>query len=231
MRRYLQFGAAVLLVALAAGCGGDPPAERADSTWPQPTCPSHDVDRTGSPANPTLPADEAERLQSIADSFCARWFVQFPSGSFSALVPPLPEDDARCVAVGLVELLGTERVEALGFGTGPWNLLGFGLGHGREVEAEETASMVEVFARCSPSFEQLLILSVTEGTDEISAGSAACVADELDDKTAKTILAGEMDRAYDSDPKATPFPELVTPLVDAYDQCLTPVERSRVDFN
>ena len=40
-----------------------------------------------------------------------------------------------------------------------------------------------------------------------------------------------MDRAYDSDPKATPFPELVTPLVDAYDQCLTPVERSRVDFN
>lgn len=230
MRRGLPFGAAVLLAALVTRCGGDPSAERADTTWPDPTCHSHEVDRT-KVDEPVLPADDGGRLQAIADSFCARWFVQFPSGSFSALVPPLPEDDARCVGQGLLDLLGTERVEALGFGTGPWNLLSFGLGHGGEVEAEETASMVEVFARCSPSFEQLLILSVTEGTDEISAGSAACVSDELNDKTAKAILAGEMDRAYDTDPQATPFPELVAPLVDAYDQCLTPAERSRLDFN
>ncbi len=230
MRRGLLLGGAALLVALVTGCDGDPPAERADTTWPEPTCHSHEVNRTEVP-DPTLPADDGERLQAIADSFCARWVVRFPSGTFSALVPPLPEDEARCVGQGLLDLLGTERVEALGFGTGPWDLLSFGLGHGGSVDAEETTSMVEVFARCSPSFEQLLILSVTEGTDEISAGSAACVADELDDKTAKAILGGEMDRAYDTDPQATPFPELVAPLVDAYDQCLTPAERSRVDFN
>ncbi len=99
-----------------------------------------------------------------------------------------------------------QRAEELGFGTGPWDLLGFGLGHAGSVDAEETASIVDAIASCSPNFERLLILSVTEGADE-------------------------MDRAYDSDPDATPFPDLVAPLVDAYDRCLTPAERSRLDFS
>lgn len=223
-------GVAAALLLAAGGCGSDAATDQADATWPEPTCPARDVDRSTS-SEPTLPTDEQERLDAIADSFCARWTVRFPSGTFSALNPPLLEADARCAARALVDLLGAERTEELGFGTGPWDLLGFGLGHARSVDAEETASIVDVVASCSPDFERLLILSVTEGADQIGAGSAACVARELDDKTAKTILAGEMDRAYDSDPDATPFPDLVAPLVDAYDRCLTPAERSRLDFS
>lgn len=232
LSRWIGIGVVTMLAAAVAGCGDDTAAERADTTWAEPTCTSHDVERPLPPApGPDLPSDETERLQTIADSFCARWTVRYPEGTFSVLVPPLPEDDARCIAQGLVDLLGVERLQALGFGTGPWSLLSFGLSHGRAVDGAETASMVDVFAGCSPSFEQLLILSVTDGADEISAGSAACVADKLNDRTTRTILAGEMDRAYDTDPDATPFPELIDPLVKAYDRCLTPAERSKVDFN
>lgn len=223
-------GLAAALLVVAGGCASDAATDQADTTWPEPTCPAHDVDRSAIP-EPTLPAGEQERLHAIADSFCARWTVRFPSGTFELLNPPLLEADAQCAARELVDLLGAERAEELGFGTGPWDLLSFGLGHGGSVDAEETASIVDAVASCSPDFERLLILSVTEGADQISAGSAACVARELDDKTAKTILAGEMDRAYDSDPDATPFPDLVAPLVDAYDRCLTPAERSLLDFN
>ncbi len=234
-RRVRRVGSAALLLMLAVlppACGSDP------STGTGPTageaaapCVDHVVDSTGSEATPgtelAVPADEAGRVQLIADTFCSKWTVTTTEGRYSALRPPLTPDDARCVADGLVEALGMQRIERFELGRHPWGLLGFGIGKGAAVTADDAKAMVDVFARCSPQFERLMIFTFTEGTDQISDESGACVADELDDDDARVIMQAELDADYGT----RTFAEVIDPLVRAYDECLTPEERARLDFN
>jgi hypothetical protein len=148
----------------------------------------------------------------------------------------LPEAEARCIASGLEQALGLDRLRQLPFGAGPWSLIGVGLGAnigGSSLARAEAEAIVEVFAGCTASWEQLMIRSVTGGAETIGDESASCIAERLDDAQARVIFAGELDRAYD-DPSAgdaVPFPELVRPLEDAFDACVTAEERARVDWN
>ena len=159
----------------------------------------------------------------------------------------LPSDDATCIGDQLVGVLGAARAKELEFGAGPWSLLFLGLFNNqppprpgstlpdngeRQIDRAEAESIVDVLVDCSDQWKLLLILSVTQGADTISDNSAGCVADRLTDDEAQLMLVGEIDRAYDdpSQPDAQPFPELIEPLLAAYDECLTPTELDSVDF-
>ena len=148
----------------------------------------------------------------------------------------------------LVGVLGADRAKELDLGAGPWSLLFLGLFNNqpppprpgttspdngeRQIDRAEAESIVDVLVDCSDQWKLLLILSVTQGADTISDSSAGCVADRLSDDEATSMLIGEIDRAYDdpSQPDAQPFPELIEPLLTAYDECLTPAELDSVDF-
>jgi hypothetical protein len=210
-----------------------------------PTCDDKDVTLTtaagGMFVPPTLAGEEAELASSVAESFCsASWTLTYPGGDAERveLRPVLSSDEAACIGDGLVDALGLERVrQSRSVGTWAWSALGFGLGenvdHPAPISPDDAEAVVDVFEGCTASWELLLVLSVTGGADQIGDESAACVTAELDDETARTIFAGELDRAYDDPTQstATPFAELIQPLVDAYDECLTPAERAQVDFN
>ena len=71
-----------------------------------------------------------------------------------------------------------------------------------------------------------MITSVTEGTDQISDASAGCVADLLADDEARNLFVLLLDRPEDE----SAFPDL-TPYVAMYQQCLTPAEFDRLDFD
>lgn len=224
--------AAVVLTVLSAGCGrevstGSSAGSSAATGQP---CADHEVDHTGSAVTPgtelAAPADEAGRLQLLADAFCGRWTEHWAEGTGTSQAV-LPPDDARCIAAGLIARLGPDRIATLQLDRHGWSLIGFGLGRGTGLRDEEASTMVDVFAGCSARFERLLIFSVTEGTDGISEESGACVADRLDDEVARDILQAEMTRDYGS----RTIGEVLDPLVKAYDDCLTPAERDRVDFN
>ena len=100
---------------------------------------------------------------------------------------------------------------------GPWQLLGFVLGNNMAPKAlarSEAETIAAVFEECSESWKLLFMLSITEGTDAISDTSTQCASDKLADDDARSILVGEIDRAYDdpSQPDAEPFADLVQPL-------------------
>jgi hypothetical protein len=221
-----------------AACSDDPSATAA------PTCEDKEMTLTtaagGAFVPPTLADDGAMLASSVAESFCsARWTLNYPGGGADTveLRPVLPPAEAACVGDGLVDALGAERVrQSRSLGTWAWSTLGFGLSenleHPAPISREDADAVVDVFARCTESWELLLVLSSTEGADDIGEASAACVTDRLDDDIARTIFASELDRAYDDpgQPDATPFPESIEPLVDVYEQCLTTAERAQLDF-
>jgi hypothetical protein len=203
------------------------------------------------PPTPVLPDDEEGVAAAIADSFCApEWRYVQPDGTERTLTARtvLPVEDATCMGEQLVGLLGADRAQELELGSGPWSLLFLGLFNNqpppsrpgttspeseeRQIDRAEAESIVDVLVECSEQWKLLLILSVTQGADTISDSSAACVAARLSDDEARSMLIGEIDRAYDdpSQPDAQPFPELIEPLLAAYDACLTPAELDRVDF-
>jgi len=124
------------------------------------------------------------------------------------------------------------RVREIGYGTSPWSVLGFGLRNHAKIDRREAESIVAVFEKCSRSWDQLLIRSTTEGSDEISDASARCTAAKLADKDARAVFASEIDRAYD-DPSTTapPFGVEAEPLFRALEQCLTIDEIGNLDWN
>lgn len=62
--------------------------------------------------------------------------------------------------------------------------------------------------------------------------AARCTAERLDDDQARATMAAELDLPYDDPPAgAPPFHVVVQPLLDALDQCLTPEELGRLDWN
>jgi hypothetical protein len=227
-----------LVVLLLAGCGGGTSEYPAEASC-QPRTVTFETGTDGPHGvTPVWPDGDAELAAAVADSFCStEWEFVEPDGTARPWTARtvLPSDDAACIGSQLVEVLGADRAKELWLGVGPWSLLGFGLSNNyeeRQIERAEAESIVDVFVECSDQWKLLLILSVTEGADTISDNSATCVADLIGDDQASLMLIGEMDRAYDdpAQPDAQPFPELLEPLLAAYDECLTPAELNSVDF-
>ena len=223
--RATSFGALLLAVCGLTSCGDDVDSSAEGSA----ACPAITLGHTGGKPTRTPPEPD-ELATAIAEGFCST-FVLTGAGEDVTVEPVLAADDSRCIARGLVDALGEARARQLGF-TGPWNLLLFAL-RNPTIERAESEKIVDVFVDCSDHWELLLVTSVTEGASGISDESAGCVVERLDDREAREILIGEIDRAYDdpSQPGATPYPELVAPLVDAMDACLTDTELAGVDWN
>lgn len=233
----VKFAGVLSLVALSlAACGGGT-SESPRLAACQPRTVTFEAVNDGSrPLAPVWPADDGALAAVIADSFCSpEWTTVAPDGTERTATARtvLPSDDAACIGDQLVEVLGATRAKELWFGVSSWHLLMFALSNNREerqVERAEAESIVDVFVECSDQWKLLLILSVTEGADKINDNSAGCVADRLTDDEAQLMLVGEIDRAYDdpSEPDAQPFPELLEPLLAAYDECLSPAELRQV---
>ena len=191
-------------------------------------------------SEPTLPDDDHLLAAAVAESFCTpTWTVTSADGTeqqFRAR-PVLPAEDASCIGIGLVEDLGAARVRQLTvLGTAPWSALGFGLSQNNTptpVTRTEAEAITDVFAACSDGWKLLLVLSVTGGADQIGDDSADCVSGRVSDQEARTMLIAELDRAYDDPTQtdATPFPDVIAPLVAAFEECLTPREKAGVDFS
>jgi hypothetical protein len=183
------------------------------------------------PSAPTLPADDAALLGVLTDAFYPETPPTNPDGSPSRWRPSVTESEARCIAEGLIGGLGVQRVRELNLGLFPWHLLGYALGSRFELHDAEV--VVDTFETCSPTWELLMILSATGGTEWISEESAECTRDQLDDADARSVFVAELDRAYDDSGPFNPSPNLshLDPLLAALDECLTDQELNALDWN
>jgi len=223
--------ATAVVVLGATSCGGDDGDTSSDGDAS--SCGSREiVVQTGTAAPPTLPAGDDELTAAVADTFCATFVVKLSNGTTRTASPVITSrTDARCIATSLLRSLGADRVRQLGFGRYAWSLLGFGLSNHASIQRAEAETNVAIFERCSKSWKLLMIKSITEGTDKISDASARCTSSRLSDRDARTIFAGELDRAYDEGPGADPFGDAVEPLIKAMEKCLQPDELDRLDWN
>ena len=249
MRNCIVIGAVLLGLAVAAGCGDDsesqsdptdtPTSEDDDSA----ACPQQEVvvevGADGVPVPPTVAADDDAFAEAVALSFCSpSWLVTFSDGTQQTFTPRpvLDQQEASCIGDRLVDDLGVAHARELSFGVGPWQLLGFALSNNtapKAIDRSEAETIAGVFEECSESWKLLFMLSITAGTDAISDTSAQCASDKLADDDARSILVGEIDRAYDdpSQADAEPFWDLVQPLIVVFEQCLTPGELDGLDWN
>jgi hypothetical protein len=224
---------------LLVGCGDDDggSSEAGDACQPRTIMVQSEPGVVATP--PSLPSGDDALALAIADSFCSSFVFVEPGGERIEQVPRpvLPVDEATCIGEGVVDDLGTKRARDSWLGSGPWSAVGFGLVNnnlgGRTLDRDQAEAIADTFRRCSETWELLLIQSVTEGADEISDESARCVSDQLPDDITEDMLAGKLDRAYDdpSQPEAMSLGELIQPLLDAFDECLTSTERDNLDFN
>ena len=151
--------------------------------------------------SPAPPDDDAALGAFAAASFCAPFELSgtFVGGRLDLSAPAggqVTADQAACIGTGLVERLGPDRVREFGLGTYPWGTLDFGLRTNRlptPVGQTEAETIVDTFRACTPAWEALLIMSVTEGADELTIEEAACVADQLDDTVARDAFIAEID--------------------------------------
>jgi hypothetical protein len=180
------------------------------------------------PPMPVSPAGEEELRAAIVAMFFTTTPVTFP-GVESTWRPVVTEPEAECIADGLIERLGTERLRELSFGLGQWHLLGHALAV--EFERPDAEGVVDAFEACADTWELLLITSTTEGADRISVDSAACTAARLDDAAARTAFIAELDRAGDGGPASPPDASHLDPLLEALDACLSATELDRLDWN
>ena len=256
MRNCIVIGAVVLATAVAAGCGDDSGSESDATEAPTRTaaCEPHEVvfeaGEDGSPVPPTVAAaDDDAFAEAIAASFCSpNWTVTLPDGTqqTSSPRPVLDQQEALCIGDRIVDELGVSRARELSFAKGPWHLLSFALSNNlppsisertprlepKAIDRSEAETIAGVFEECSESWKLLLMLGVTSGADGISDASAQCASDKLADEDARSILVGEIDRAYDdpSQPDAEPFWDSVQPLVAVFEQCLTPGELDELSW-
>lgn len=251
----IRLGLAGLLV--AAGCGDDDSESAGTTTAPTGTGSSvtttasrpssvcepqevvYEAGADGVPVAPTVATDDDAFAEAIASMFCSpSWRMTFADGpqqTFSPR-PVLTQQEALCIGDRIVEELGVSRASELRFAMMPWHLLSFALVNNRPPQAidrSESETIAGVFEECSEAWKLLFMLSITEGTDRISEASAQCASDELADDDARSILVGEIDRAYDdpSQPDAESFADLVQPLIAAFEQCLSPDELGALDWN
>lgn len=163
------------------------------------------------PARASFP-DDAGAIEGIAATT-----FQYPGA-------PVTAEEAHCISDGLVHVFGRTRVEELGFGIGPWTLLGFALALGPWDRADSEA-VVDTFRVCSPHWELLAIMSSTQGADMISIESARCVADALPDDQARELFVNGLVR-----PPGLAEDELRAQAAALYRSCLTPAEFAGMDF-
>ena len=180
------------------------------------------------PTIPPSPAGDDELRAAIVAMFFTTTPVTFP-GVESTWRPVVTEPEAKCIADGLIERLGTKRLRELSFGLGQWHLLGFRLSV--KIDRPDAERMVDAFEACADTWELLLIMSATEGTDRMSADSASCTADRLDDAAARTAFIAELDGVNDTVHDFTPDLSHLDPLLEALDACLSPAELDQLDWN
>ena len=72
--------------------------------------------------------------------------------------PLVTVGEAQCIADGLLAEFGRPRLQELGFGVGPWHLLGYSLSLG-PFDRSDSEHIVDTFRRCSPTWERLMITS------------------------------------------------------------------------
>jgi hypothetical protein len=220
------------LTVTSASCGDGEPESSEGSA----SCGTNDVtiaaqQGEGASTTTTLPADDGALADAVTETFCATFVYKYPDGSTQTAPPALSsKSEAACIGSGLVRELGADRVRELDLGLGGWSLLGFGLSHHRTIQRPEAETIVDTFKECSESWKLLMIRSITEGANSISEASARCTGDRLSDTDARSIFAGELDRAYDEQPTAQPFGESVKPLLAAMEACLTPDELEALDW-
>ncbi|HUP74656.1 MAG TPA: hypothetical protein VM282_16550 [Acidimicrobiales bacterium] len=231
---YRLMAVAVLVVTstlLLASCGDDSQSSGSAASC-EPKERKFSADPAAAGSRPTLPEADAALGAAVSSSFCSVFTTTFPDGTKRASRPPVvTPNEAACIGQELVDRLGAARVRALGLGLGPWSTLGIALSN--QIDRSEAERIVDTFKNCSKTWKLLLITSVTQGADEISDKSAQCISEQISDDTTRTIFVGEIDRAYDdpSQPNAQPYPQLVEPLVAAFDKCLTPTEQAAMDWN
>lgn len=190
------------------------------------------ADSGAASARPTVPEGDAALVAAVAGTYCSVFTAKLPDGTKrSSPRTQVTAQEATCIGEKLVERLGATRVRSLGLGLGPWSTLGFALSN--QIDRAESERIVDTFKTCTKAWKLLLITSVTQGADEISDQSARCISEQVSDDLARTIFIGEIDRAYDdpSQPNAQPYPQLVEPLVAAFDKCLTPSEQDAMDWD
>lgn len=235
-----MIGAVFLGVTVAAGCGDDSVSESDPTETPTSergggsgACEPHEVvvevGEDGSFVPPTVAASDDAFAEAVALFFCSPSLTEtFPDGKQQTFTPRpvLDRQEALCIGDRIVDELGVPRARELWFAPGVWHLLSFALTNNRPpkaIDRSEAETIAGVFEECSESWKLLLMLSVTSGADGISDASAQCASDKLADDDARSILVGEIDRAYDdpSQPDAEPFGDLVQPLIAVFEQCLT----------
>jgi hypothetical protein len=171
--------------------------------------------------------DDASLAAAIAESFYTDEVPALPDGTASTWRPVVTASDAACIADGLIDTFGRQRLQELGFATGPWHLLGYALGLG-PFDRFDAERIVDTFRSCASTWELLMILSATQGTDLISDESAACVSDAMPDDEARELFITELDRPYDDGDGDLSHLER---LAGYYEECLTPEELARLDWN
>ena len=174
---------------------------------------------------PALPDDPDELKAAVAATF-----IQGPSDSsdLRTFFPPITDDEAACIAADLVDRMGEDRVRELPFGYGSFHVLGWGMV--ASLDEDDAETVVDVLASCTPSWEFLLMLGATSGTDLISEETARCIQDDLPDDVAREIFALELYRPYD-DPGWTEGLNHLQPLVDAFERCATEQELNALDWD
>ena len=227
--------AAVLVMTstvLLASCGDDNQSTGATASC-EPKERNFSADSGAASARPTVPEGDAALVAAVSSSFCSVFKTTFPDGTKRTSRPPVvTQKEAACIGQELVDRLGAARVRTLGFGLGPWSTVGIGIAMSNQIERSEAERIVDTFKTCSKTWKLLLITSVTQGADEISDKSAQCISEQVSDDTTRAIFVGEIDRAYDdpSQPNAQPYPQVVEPLMAAFDKCLTPTEQAAMDW-
>jgi hypothetical protein len=220
--------ACVLAVAPLAACG-DGDALGSDATAGSDECPAVAIESSATGGTTRTPPEPDDLATEVAQGFCSSFLINgYPAGMNAKQAVDAAE--GQCIGERLVSELGEQRVRELRL-TNPWGVLLFALSN-PSIDRAEAEQIVDVFVDCAEHWKLLLVRSVTEGASEISDDSARCVEERLDDDEGREVLVGEIDRAYDdpAQPDATPFPELVAPLVAAMEACLTPEELDRVDW-
>jgi hypothetical protein len=173
-------------------------------------------------AGADLSPEDAELASEVAGSFFTT--TTFPGFPWR---PSVTDDDADCIGAGLVSALGAARVREARLHNASWHTLGIALF--ANFDRAEAEQIVDVFSSCSDTWELLMITSTTQGTELIGDESARCTADKLPDDVARAIFVTDLDRAYDEQP--TPDLSHLDPLIAAMEQCLTPDELDRLDWN
>jgi hypothetical protein len=163
---------------------------------------------------------EGDLAAAIAASFVV---PPEPPPGLTIYWPPVSEEEGACLADGLIEALGEQRVRESGLGAFPFRLLSIGLS--LRLDADEATTVVDVITGCTPAWELFLLLGITQGTQLVSEETALCVQAEFDDDDARALFELELTPHPDADPNHLGL------IAAAFDRCATEQELNAIDWN